>query len=254
MTLAFHATADGWLRPLDARWKIAGFVALSVGVLALSDPLCAFAVAMAVMVISRSAGVSTARLAGRLVPVVGMLILFFGWSLFRPRADDPTWTFFGLVMSPTAGWRLLLLLAKATAFVAIVFTLVETTPLPELGQGAAALGIPRLLVHLVLLTYRYVFVLGDEFARLRRALRVRGFRSQVNRRTFATIGNIAGALFVRGHERSERVYHAMAARGFDGTFHSLAAAQTSSRDIAFFAVAVVMAAAVLVWDRGRLAL
>ena len=51
--------------------------------------------------------------------------------------------------------------------------------LPCTSRCAAAgkLGVPRLFVHLTLLTYRYMFLLLDELNRLRMALRVRGFRN-----------------------------------------------------------------------------
>jgi cobalt/nickel transport system permease protein len=159
---------------------------------------------------------------------------------------------YGTPISRFALVALVSLISKTVAIVAFVLTLLETTPLPELGQGAAALGVPRLFVHLVLLTQRYVFVLAEEFGRLRRALRVRGYRGRANRRGFATIGAVAGTLFVRGHERAERVHHAMAARGFDGVFRSLSAARTSLPDVAFFVSMTIATGAFVAWDRGWL--
>jgi cobalt/nickel transport system permease protein len=254
MTLAFHApgSVDGWLRRLDARWKIAAFTVAIVGAACASQMGGAFVVAAFALALARAGGVSGGRLFMRVASVAGLLVLFFIWDVFRPRPGEMTWLFYGWPVSRLGFVALFVLVGKTVAIVAFLFTLLETTPLPELGRGAAGLGVPRLFVHLVLLTQRYVFVLAEEFSRLRRALRVRGYRSRANRRGFATIGAVAGTLVVRGHERAERVYHAMAARGFDGVFRSLAAARSAPIDIAFFAGMAIATAVFVGWDRGWL--
>jgi cobalt/nickel transport system permease protein len=45
----------------------------------------------------------------------------------------------------------------------------------------------------------------------------RGFRKQTDIETLRTIGNFLGMLLVRSFERTQRVYDAMLARGYDGT-------------------------------------
>jgi cobalt/nickel transport system permease protein len=84
------------------------------------------------------------------------------------------------------------------------------------------LGLPRLLVATVSFMYRYLFVIGEEALRLMRARDSRsarlpgqkggdslGWRAKV-------LGHMVGSLFLRTYERSERVYAAMLARGYDG--------------------------------------
>ena len=105
------------------------------------------------------------------------------------------------------------------------------TPFPELLQAMRAVGIPRLLVAMFGLTWRYLFVLVDEALRL---IRARAARSGVNpslhtehsRRAKGegggiiwraqVAGGMAGSLFLRGFERSDRIYTAMLSRGYDG--------------------------------------
>lgn len=238
MSLTFHSpgSADGWLRALDARWKLVG-VAVALGaVLALTRLETALAAFAGCLVVAVSAMVSIKRLAVRVGFIALMIAVFFGWSLLwgeRPAAFA-------------------LLIAKISTLTVVLVALVDSTPLPELGQGAAGLGTPRLFVHLVLLTDRYVVVIADEFVRLRRALRVRGHVSRLDRRGFATVGQVIGTLFVRGHERAERVHHAMAARGFDGVFRSLSSSKTQVADVVFVAVAVLLSALLVALDRGWL--
>jgi len=236
MTLAFHVpgSTDGWLRRLDARWKIAAFMVAIAGASCATGLDSVFLAAAAAIALARCGCVSSRRLYARIVPIVSLLIVFFGWAVFRPRPGEITSNFYGVPLSRFALAMLFAIVCKTVAVVTFILTLFEATPLPELGQGAAALGVPRLFVHLVLLTQRYIYVLAEEFARLRRALRVRGYRNRCNRRSFATIGAVAGTLVVRGHEQADRVYHAMAARGFDGVFRSLSAPRSALADIAFF--------------------
>jgi cobalt/nickel transport system permease protein len=105
------------------------------------------------------------------------------------------------------------------------------TPFPELLQAMRAVGIPRLLVAMFGLTWRYLFVLVDEALRL---IRARAARSGVSSSTSPSTslrtkgegggiiwraqvaGGMAGSLFLRGFERSDRIYTAMLSRGYDG--------------------------------------
>src|SRR5206468_8914038 len=104
------------------------------------------------------------------------------------------------------------------------------------------------LVQIGLLSLRYLSVLAEEFMRLRIALRSRGYRNRAGLHSYRTIGQVAGTMLVRGHERSERVGQAMRCRGFDGRFRSLHDFGTRGTDVLFFAVTVIGAAAVLGWD------
>jgi cobalt/nickel transport system permease protein len=108
--------------------------------------------------------------------------------------------------------------------------------------------VPGLLVQLAMLTHRYIFVLDAELARLRTALRVRGFRNRPSRHSYRTVGHVAGTLLVRGYERAERVGQAMRCRGFDGRFRSLTEFRTTRADRWFFCVLVGGAVALALLD------
>jgi cobalt/nickel transport system permease protein len=76
--------------------------------------------------------------------------------------------------------------------------------------------------------YRYLAVLTDEASRMLRARYARsggaGGRSGGSIRWRATVtGRMVGSLFLRAYERSERIYAAMQARGFEGEFRHLRA-------------------------------
>jgi cobalt/nickel transport system permease protein len=108
--------------------------------------------------------------------------------------------------------------------------------------------VPRLLVYLTLLTYRYVFLLLDELNRLRIALRVRGFRNAMTVHAYRTVGQVTGTLLVRGSDRADRVAHAMRCRAFDGRFRTLIAFRSTGGDVLMFIIVVGIAGGLLVWD------
>jgi cobalt/nickel transport system permease protein len=142
----------------------------------------------------------------------------------------------------------LILSLKALAVVALMLVLLATSPLDATLKAAHSLWIPGLLVHLALLTYRYLDVLSAELRRLRVAIQVRGYRSRGARRRYRTIGHVAGTLLVRGIERADRVGQAMRCRGFDGRYRSLAPFQTRSLDVVAFLALAGMAVGLLLWD------
>jgi cobalt/nickel transport system permease protein len=98
------------------------------------------------------------------------------------------------------------------------------------------------------MAHRYVFLFAEEFGRLRTVLRVRGYRNRASVHSYRTIGQVAGTLLVRGHERSERVANAMRCRGFDGRFRALHDFKTRGVDLLFFAMVVFVAGGLLGWD------
>jgi len=87
-----------------------------------------------------------------------------------------------------------------------------------------AVKIPRLLVAVFGLMWRYLFVLVDEALRLMRARAARsGETGQPGTKPGGRLawrarvaGGMAGNLFMRAFERSDRIYVAMLSRGYDG--------------------------------------
>jgi cobalt/nickel transport system permease protein len=164
------------------------------------------------------------------------------------RPGDTAYEALGVSFSVTGLERAAALVAKAASIVALVLVLFATAPLQDTFKAAQSLRIPGWLVQLGLMSYRYLHLLGEEFARLRIALRVRGYRNRAAVHSYRTIGHVAGTLLVRGHERSERVAQAMRCRAFDGQFRSLHGFQTRTVDVVFFASVILAAGTLLAWD------
>jgi len=142
------------------------------------------------------------------------------------------------------------LLAKFFLSVWAALLLVSTTRFQDLLHAFERLRVPRLLVTQLAFMYRYLWVLSDEMMRLRMARAARDGGAGPWRLRFHSRTGLLGVLFLRTYDRAERVYWAMAARGFDGTILSAAPTRPGRAADWLFAAAVVAgAAAICLADR-----
>jgi len=116
------------------------------------------------------------------------------------------------------------ILLKSWLAVLVAVVLTSCTQPVDLIRGLERLRVPRVLASTIFFMYRYLFVIGAEGQRLMRARESRSAVSPLGYRAGGTIGwrarvlgNMVGSLFIRSYERSERIYAAMLARGYDGT-------------------------------------
>jgi cobalt/nickel transport system permease protein len=130
--------------------------------------------------------------------------------------------------------RFLTITAGSWLSVQVALLLAFTTPFHDLVDALRELRLPRILISIISFMYRYLAVLGDEGSRMLRAREARSAgapsgsgssgRSGGSIRWRATVtGRMVGSLFLRAYERSERIYAAMQARGFEGEFRHLRA-------------------------------
>ena len=125
--------------------------------------------------------------------------------------------------------RFLSIALKSWLSVQMAIVLAASTTVPDLLGAMRAVRVPRLLVAVIGLMWRYLFVLADEALRLMRARAARSghaagspYRRGGSIRWRARVtGGMAGNLFMRSFDRGERIYAAMAARGYDGEVRSL---------------------------------
>lgn len=128
------------------------------------------------------------------------------------------------------------ILLKSWLSVQMAVVLTASTRFPDLLRAMRDVGLPKVMVSVAGFAYRYIFVIGDEVLRMMRARAARSgalegrsggsvfWRAQVT-------GGMAGSLFLRSIERSERVYDAMVARGYDGEVRALRPPALQSRDV-----------------------
>ncbi len=134
-----------------------------------------------------------------------------------------------LQASLTGMARFLGITLKSWISIQAAIVLAASTSFPDLLVAMRALHVPRLMVSIFGLMWRYLFVLVDEASRLLRARLARSGESDTpSVKTGGSLawraqvtGGMAGSLFLRAFERSDRIYMAMVSRGYDGEARSL---------------------------------
>lgn len=109
---------------------------------------------------------------------------------------------------------------KALAGMSALYMMSFSTPIHEIILVLQKLHVPKLIVELMSLIYRYIFILYDVAAQMQTAARARlGDRTFIqSMRTFA---GIAGNLFLLSLRKANAYYDALLARGYDGRLEFL---------------------------------
>lgn len=241
------ARAMGPLVALDPRVRILAAPFFAVSVVTLSDTPALLAAVGVAFLVAALAGLRWRTVARRLL-VVDMLMLFILASLPFSVPGTPILEWHGLVASAEGFEQAIHILLKANAILLASLGLVGALDGTTLGRSLARLRMPPALVHLLLFTVRYLDVIGREYARLRTAMRVRGFQPGNNWHTYRTLGYLVGMLLVRSLERSERILAAMRCRGFTGQILLLDTLRFRPIDALFAGLVILVCAALLSFD------
>lgn len=135
--------------------------------------------------------------------------------------------FWDLTITDAGLLRFESILIRSWLSVQMAILLVATARFPDIVHALEHLRVPSILTTIIAFLYRYLFVLVDEVFRLLRAREARsaaaaGVRAGGSVAWRARVaGNMAGQLFLRSYERSDRVYNAMLARGYTGHLNTI---------------------------------
>lgn len=138
------------------------------------------------------------------------------------------------------------ILLKSWLSVQVALLLAFTTPFHELIDALRELRLPRIIVAIISFMYRYLGVLAGEAGRMNRARAARSAAAPDGRtggglRWRAQVtGAMVGSLFIRSYERSERIYAAMQARGFEADFRHLAMRRLRAGELLAFGAFVLL--------------
>ena len=133
-----------------------------------------------------------------------------------------------------------LITLKTNCIVLSFLALVSTSSVSSVGHALGKLGVPEKLCLLLLFSYRYVIVIGQEFQRLSRAARVRSFTPRTNMHTYKTYAYLFGMTLVKSWNRAQRVQQAMVLRCFAGKFYSLHTYRITPYELMLFGVIVMV--------------
>ncbi|MFN8373640.1 MAG: cobalt ECF transporter T component CbiQ [Anaerolineae bacterium] len=241
-----YELGSSWLHHLDPRVKVVTTILLIVGVVVTPDyawvtyPLL-WTLVGSLAAMSRFSVWRLGRLAGLALPFTVAAA-----TLLVTTPGHPVLRVASLIVTDTGLARFLGIVLKSWLSMQIALWLTWTTPPAALLLGLRGLGVSETLVAIISLMQRYLLTLKDEAERL---LRARAARSGVREGIkpggslfwrARVAGGMVGNLFLRSYERSERVYAAMLARGYNGHFHYQNLPPLNWQDVGAGAVPVIV--------------
>lgn len=233
------------LHRIDPRLRILAAVVFSCTVAVFQDLAALVAACAAAALLLLASGVDIGQVGRRLRVLLGFLVLL--WLLLPLTYEGRLLARLGPFHLYWPGVLLAVQITLKSIAIVVVFTLLlATIPINTLGQSLGHLRVPAKLIYLLLMCYRYTFVIEQEYHRLKAAMKIRGFQPRTNLHTYRSYAYLVGMLFVRAANRADRVHQAMRCRGFDGRFHSLAVFPSHPGN-QWFALAAASVMIALLW-------
>lgn len=194
---------DSFLHSADPRFKIAAFIPL-VFLIAVSKNfsvvLLSLALALTLTLLTKPGYLKLLKQ----LTLVNVFIIFIWLSL-------------PLTLPLNDGLRLAMLITlKTNTIFLLSFSLLGTSDILSVAHALSHLKVPRKLVYLFFFFYQYLSLLFEEYQRLSSALKLRSFNGGVDLRSLKTFSYLAGIVFIRSYERSQKVYQSLLLRGFKG--------------------------------------
>jgi len=161
----------------------------------------------------------------QLVKRVSLVFLYpFFISIFIPFANEGAalakidLKIFTLAVTDNGLAIFATVLIKSFLSILLLASLIVSTDEIELLYGLRKIHLPKVIVSIIFLMYRYIFLIVEESRTGQQAIKSRVFQKSyctVNRR----LTNVMGNLFIKSLDRAENVYRSMESRGFDGNFY-----------------------------------
>ena len=151
-------------------------------------------------------------------------------AIFSPHGSPlANWDLGFITLIPTDQGliRFFSIMVRSWLSVQMAILLVATTQFPDLLHALEHLRLPHTLTTIIAFLFRYLFVLTNEVFRILRAREARSASLPGVRGggtlpwRIKTTGSMAGQLFLRSYERSDRIYQAMISRGYAGQIRTL---------------------------------
>jgi cobalt/nickel transport system permease protein len=226
----YHET-ESFIHRLDPRVKVIVTVAFILSNALLPDGAwMAFAVAWLFLlflnVLSNLGVLFTFKRSFIALPfaIVAITVLF---SIPGKALTSFHFLFWDLTITDMGWLRFVSIMIRSWLSVQMAIMLVATARFPDIIHALEHLRVPSILTTIIAFLYRYLFVLADEVFRLLRARESRSAAASGTRSggsvawRAGVAGNMAGQLFLRSYERSDRVYNAMLARGYAGHMQTM---------------------------------
>ncbi len=155
-------------------------------------------------------------------------------GLFNPLFDRAVVLRLGAVSVSGGMISMLTLMLKGVLCLCATFLLIATTPIDRLCAALRRFHVPKLLVTLMLLTYRYAGVMTRELSTMTDAYRLRapGHKGV----HISAWGSFIGQLLLRSMDRARELYASMLLRGYSQEFYYARLNPFGGRDALYMAM------------------
>ena len=165
-----------------------------------------------------------------------VLPLVMAVGLFNPFFDRAPLLRLGTLLVSGGTVSMLTLMLKGVFCLMASFLLMAATPIDCLCASLRTLHVPKTLVTLLLLTYRYVGVMTEELAVMTDAYHLRA-PGQKGIHVSAW-GSFLGQLLLRSMDRAQELYASMLLRGYHEHFHYAPVKPFTGKDALYLAVCI----------------
>ena len=112
------------------------------------------------------------------------------------------------------------LILTALSSVSCLYFLSFSTPIPDILNVLGTMHCPKLLIELMLLIYRFIFVLLSVASAITTSQQSR-LGNKDYKTSLKSFSAMVSVLFIRSFKRANALYDAMESRCYDGTIHVL---------------------------------
>ncbi|MEL1136680.1 cobalt ECF transporter T component CbiQ [Desulfitobacterium sp. THU1] len=168
--------------------------------------------------------------------IIGALTIAIGFSAKQqsfiiaiPLAD------FWLGITQTGLQQSIDLFLRALGSVSCLYFLALSTPMVDLFSVLRKLRLPKLMIEMMGLIYRFIFVLLETAGTIFTAQSSRlGYVNLVS--GYRSMGSLVSTLFIRAYKRSNELYTSLEARGYDGEIRVLEEPHVGNKSLLAIAV------------------
>ncbi len=137
-------------------------------------------------------------------------------GIFNPFYDTHIIMNIGNVGIRAGVISMITLMLKGVYSVLAAYILIASTSIEKIGHALRVLHVPRILVTMILLIYRYINVLAKETNKLMQAYSLRApGQKGINIKAW---GPLVGQLLLRSMDKAQDIYSSMCLRGYDAEF------------------------------------
>lgn len=167
-----------------------------------------------------------------------VLPLVMAVGLFNPFFDKAVVLKLGNLAVTGGSLSMFTLMLKGLFCLMASFLLMATTPIDNLCAALRQLHVPKMLVTLLLLTYRYVGVMTEELAVMTDAYHLRAPGQKGIH--ISAWGSFLGQLLLRSMDRAQELYSSMLLRGYHQHFHYADIKPFRKRDALYMIVCIAV--------------